>query len=230
MILEDTHLSKKARDKLEQYKPLAEFLSRCYGDNVEVVLHDISNLDHSAVAIYNNHVSGREMGAPMTYYGLKIIREKLYLDKDYSVNTKNILSNEKVLRSSTYFIKDDDGELIGTLCINVDVSRYVELGGLFESMAFGCCAGDAEQEYDKASELKETFPATVDDLIDATITDYIGEKGNISDLNPDRKTQLVSKLNEKGIFMFKGAVRKVSTALGVSEPTVYRYLNAANQE
>lgn len=218
-----------ARDKLEQYKPLAEFLSLCYGENVEVVLHDISDLDHSAIAIFNNHVSGRTMGAPMTYYGLKIIREKLYLDKDYSVNTKNVLSNGKVLRSSTYFIKDDSGNLIGTLCINVDVSQFVNMGKMFDKLAFGCL-GNAEKQHsnESATELKEAFPTTVDDLIDSTVMDFIGEKGSISDLTPERKIELVSKLNEKGIFMFKGTVKKVSVALGVSEPTVYRYLNAAN--
>lgn len=217
-----------AKEKLEKYLPIAEFLSRCYGNNVEVVLHDISDLDHSAIAIYNNHVSGRTKGAPMTYYGLKIIREKLYNDQDYSVNTKNVLSNGKVLRSSTYFLKDDEGELIGTLCINVDVSQYVELQKTMENMAFGCPAVNVREESDEqASSTKETFPETVDDLIDGTIMDFIGEKGSISDLTPERKIELVAKLQEKGIFMFKGTVKKVSEALGVSEPTVYRYRNIA---
>lgn len=222
-------MGKKAKEQLKKYIPLAEFLSRCYGDNVEVVLHDISDLDHSAIAIYNNHVSGRKLGAPMTYYGLQIIREKLYQDKDYSVNTKNVLSNGKILRSSTYFLKDDDGELIGTLCINVDVSQFVELGKLFENMTFGGREDMQEPAVTDTADPKEAFPATIDDLIDGTVLEFVGERGSISDLTPERKIELVSKLNEKGIFMFKGTVKKVSVALGVSEPTVYRYLNAANQ-
>lgn len=228
------------RDRLEKYKPLAEFLSQCYGNNVEVVLHDISDLDHSAVAIFNSHVSGRVIGAPMTYYGLKIIRDKLYKNMDYSVNTKNVLANGKTLRSSTFFLKDDDGELIGTLCINVDVSQYVALGKLLENMTFGAILQEdigpaepseqtAQASPDHTVTLKETFPTTVDDLIEATILESIGEKGAISDLTPERKIDLVSKLNEKGIFMFKGTVKKVSVALGVSEPTVYRYLSAVTQ-
>lgn len=223
-------MSQNARLLLEKYIPLAEFLSRCYGENVEVVLHDISDLDHSAIAIFNNHVSGRKTGAPMTYYGLKIIREKLYQDKDYSVNTKNVLSNGKVLRSSTYFIKDDSGELMGTICINVDVSHYVELSKVFDNMAFGNCIQEVEPKDSIAADIKETFPETVDDLINGTIIEFVGENGSVSDLTPERKIELVSRLNEKGIFMFKGTVRKVSVALGVSEPTVYRYLNAATQD
>ena len=216
-------MSDITKKRLEKYIPLAEFLSKCYGDNVEVVLHDIADLDHSAIAIFNNHVSGRKCGAPMTYYGLKIIRDKLYVKQNYSVNTRNVLSNGKVLRSSTYFIKDENGELLGTLCINVDVSHYIELGNLFERLSFG---NTDDNDIDDQN-AKETFPTTVDDLIDGTIIDFIGENGSISDLTPERKIELVAQLNEKGIFMFKGTVKKVSVALGVSEPTVYRYLSNA---
>lgn len=226
-------MSKEAKRALEQYIPLAEFLSRCYGDNVEVALHDIADLDHSAVVIYNNHVSGRKTGAPMTYYGLKIIREKLYLHQDYMLNTQNILDNGKVVRSSTFFIKNNGGELIGTLCINVDVSHYVELGNLFERLARGTDATDSAKQIEHAqtaANSKETFPTTVDDLIEGTIVEFVGENGSINDLTPERKIELVSQLNDKGIFMFKGTVRKVSTALGVSEPTVYRYINLATQK
>lgn len=218
-------MSDITKKRLEKYIPLAEFLSKCYGDNVEVVLHDIADLDHSAIAIFNNHVSGRKCGAPMTYYGLKIIRDKLYVEQNYSVNTRNVLSNGKVLRSSTYFIKDDNGELLGTLCINVDVSHYIELGNLFERLSFGNTNGNDKDDHNV--NVKETFPTTVDDLIDGTIIDFIGENGSISDLTPERKIELVAQLNEKGIFMFKGTVKKVSVALGVSEPTVYRYLSNA---
>lgn len=216
-------------EKLSMYIPLAEFLSCCFGDNVEVVLHDVSNLDNSAVVIFNNHVSGRKSGAPMTEYGLRIIREKRYTTEDFTANTKNILKNGKVLRSSTYFIKDDSGELIGTLCINVDVSRYVEMADLLGKMAgYGIFEQFVKEEEDTVLETSETFPTTVDDLIDSTIREFLGSDGNISDLTAERKTELVAKLNEKGLFMFKGAVRKVSTALEVSEPTVYRYLKSSN--
>lgn len=223
-------MNKEPHSQLEKYKPLAEFLSQCYGDNVEVVLHNIADLDHSAVAIFNSHVSGRDIGAPMTYYGLKIIRDKLYKDTDYSVNTKNILKNGKILRSSTFFLKDDEGELIGTLCINVDVSQYVELGRLLDNMVTGNIIKepltDSEENADNS---KDVFPTTIDDLIEGTILEFVGKNGATSDLTTERKIELVSRLNEKGIFMFKGTVKKVSFALGVSEPTVYRYLSTASQ-
>ena|GEM_PF-60584 len=216
--------------KLKEYIPLAEFMSKCYGDNVEVVLHDISDLDHSAVAIYNSHVSGRETGAPFTYFGLKIIREELYKKQDYVVDKRNILSNGKVLRASTYFITDDDGSLIGTLCVNMDVSHFVELSHMFDRMAFGA-GGEKELPEplpEPASSPKETFPTTVDDLIDGTLSEFVGDAGSADIMTPEQKIEFVGRLSDKGIFMYKGTVKKVSVALGVSEPSVYRYLNMAN--
>lgn len=218
-------MGSQAKKQLQPYIGLAEFLAHCYGENVEVVVHDISDLDRSAIAIFNNHVSGRKMGAPMPAHMLKTIRERKYRDKHYSVNTKNVLSNGRALRSSTYFIKDEAGELIGTMCINIDVSQYVELGRLFEKMAFGACAAAPEAE---PADSREIFPETVDDLIDNTIADFEGEDGDVSGFTPERKIEIVSQLNGKGIFMLKGTVKKVAAALGVSEPTVYRYLSIAN--
>jgi len=215
-----------AQEKLKSYIPLVEFLSKCYGENVEVVLHSVSDLDHSTIAIYNNHVSERKLGAPMTYFGLKIIRDKLYQTMDYTYDKKNVLDNGKILRSSTFFIKDDDGELIGTICVNVDVSSFVDLSLLFEKLAYGKGATDEViRPPAEPLNLKETFPATVDDLIDATIVEFVGDSGSVEHLTSERKIELVKKLDEKGIFMFKGTVKKVSHALGVSEPTVYRYRN-----
>ncbi|MFV0399848.1 MAG: transcriptional regulator [Oscillospiraceae bacterium] len=218
------------RERLQLYIDLAAFLANCYGENVEVAVHDISDLDHSAIAIYNNHVSGRKMGAPIATHMLNVIREKKYLDRNYSVNVKNKLSNGKVLRSSTYFIKDDTGELIGALCINVDVSQYVELAGFFDNLAFGRCASDEAPAPQEPEEGKDAFPGTVDELIGSTIADFEEENGAVSTFTPEQKIEIITRLNEKGTFLFKGTVKKISAALGVSEPTVYRYLSIIHQK
>ncbi|NLC83833.1 MAG: hypothetical protein GX749_01975, partial [Ruminococcaceae bacterium] len=40
---------------VKQYLPLVNFLAEIVGDNVEIVLHDFSNIEHSVVAIRNGH-------------------------------------------------------------------------------------------------------------------------------------------------------------------------------
>lgn len=53
---------------LQQYIKLTEFLGLALGPDYEVVLHDLTNKDHSIIAIANSHISGRKLGAPLTIW------------------------------------------------------------------------------------------------------------------------------------------------------------------
>ena len=55
---------------LQQYMKLTEFLGLTLGPDYEVALHDLTNKDRSIIAIANNHISGREIGAPLTNMAL----------------------------------------------------------------------------------------------------------------------------------------------------------------
>ena len=103
---------------LQHYIKLTEFLGKALGPDYEVALHDLTRKDRSIIAIANNYISGREVGAPLTNMSLSILRDKSYDLHYYGINV-----NGKDLRSSTFFIKDN-GKLIGLLCINFDDSRY----------------------------------------------------------------------------------------------------------
>ena len=43
---------------LEEYRKVARFMSKCYGENVEVVLHDLRDISSSSIEIFKIHVSG----------------------------------------------------------------------------------------------------------------------------------------------------------------------------
>lgn len=108
---------------LQQYMKLTEFLGLTLGPDYEVALHDLTNKDRSIIAIANNYISGREIGAPLTNMALGILRDRSYETNDYCLQYHGISVNGKDLRSNTFFIKQD-GRLIGMLCINFDDSRY----------------------------------------------------------------------------------------------------------
>ena len=111
---------------LQQYMKLTEFLGHALGPDYEVALHDLTNKDRSIIAIANNHISGREIGAPLTNVALSILRDRSYETSDYCLQYHGISANGKNLRSNTMFIKQD-GRLIGMLCINFDDSRYRDI-------------------------------------------------------------------------------------------------------
>ena len=100
---------------LQHYIKLTEFLGKALGPDYEVALHDLTRKDRSIIAIANNYISGREVGAPLTNMALSILRDKSYERMDYHLHYYSINVNGKDLRSSTFFIKDS-GKLIGTTC------------------------------------------------------------------------------------------------------------------
>ena len=108
---------------LQHYVKLTEFLGQALGPDYEVALHDLTDKNRSIIAIANNHVSGREIGAPLTNVALSILQDKSYESSDYRLHYYGVSINGKDLRSNTMFIKQD-GRLIGMLCINFDDSRY----------------------------------------------------------------------------------------------------------
>lgn len=114
-----------ANPLLQQYIKVTEFLGLTLGPDYEVALHDMTDKNRSIIAIANNHISGRDVGAPLTNVALKILMDKSYEVQDYRLHYCGMSAKGKVLRSSTMFIKQN-GKLIGMLCINFDDSKYRE--------------------------------------------------------------------------------------------------------
>ena len=113
-----------ANPLLQHYIKLTEFLGQALGPDYEVALHDMTDKNRSIVAIANNHISGREIGAPLTNVALKILMDKSYETQDYRLHYCGLSAEGKTLRSSTMFIKHNS-KLVGMLCINFDDSRYL---------------------------------------------------------------------------------------------------------
>ena len=63
---------------MQEYCELVGFLGKVLGQDYEVVLHDLTNMDNSVVAVANGHVSGRKIGSPMNENGLRLIRTEAW--------------------------------------------------------------------------------------------------------------------------------------------------------
>ena len=110
---------------LEPYAKLVNFLSAALGDNCEIALHDLTSKDQEIVAISNNPISGREVGAKLSNLSLHYLEEKQYLNHDYVMNYKTVGNDGKLMRAATYFIKEEGREMpVGMLCINVNISDF----------------------------------------------------------------------------------------------------------
>ncbi|HKJ86737.1 MAG TPA: PAS domain-containing protein, partial [Spirochaetia bacterium] len=97
-----------------------KFFAQQFPDT-EIVLHDISNLDRSIIAIENAHISGRRVGGSSTDLVLRILREQSFRERDFTPAYTSGSATGKFLNSGTYFIKHE-GELLGLLCTNTDLT------------------------------------------------------------------------------------------------------------
>ncbi len=217
---------------LQNYIKLTEFLGHVLGPDYEVALHDLTDKNRSLIAIANNHISGRTLGAPLTDLAFKLIEDYPYDKGDYRLNYKGVSENGTILRSSTMFIKDDLGDLIGLLCINFDNSRYQKLS----EKLLGLCHPDAFIEtnflfdQERISSIANTtdvehFFRSNTTSAESLIENIASERNiNIRHMSQAEKMTIISELNQLGVFNIKGSVREVADALQISTASVYRYL------
>ncbi len=210
---------------LEQYKVVVEFLGQALGPDYEIVLHDLSSGKNEIVAIANGSISGREVGAPLTNLALKFIAEKTYEHKDYEVGYPGISPRDAKLYTSTMFIKNPAGKLIGILCINYDTSRCTRALEALRELC-GSIFPDAGKLGAPAPDMQEKFQGSVRDLVRASVEEIIRSSGVPAErMTMDEKIAIVERLNEDGVFYLKGTVSEVAEYLSTSEATIYRYLS-----
>ena len=222
---------------LQQYVKLTEFLGLALGPDYEVALHDLTDKHRSIIAIANKHVSGREIGAPLTNVALSVLMDKSYETQDYRLHYFGVSAGGKELRSSTMFIKQN-GRLIGMLCINFDDSRYQAVSGQILSL----CHPDAYAKRvahpsaaDGASAAPPHRPETFRNSTEAVALDAISHElerlGVTAErLTSDERMQIIAGLEESGIFLLKGSVKDVAAGLCCSQASVYRYLTQIKKQ
>jgi predicted transcriptional regulator YheO len=204
------------------YLTLVDFLSEILGKNHEIVLHDLTDLNNSIIAIKNNN-SGRNVGGPATDLVLKIINNKELQLRNYISNYKGYSKNGEKFRSSTFFIRDIDDNLIGMLCINSDLSAIDKLVDAVQSII----SYNNIKEFDLDSgSYSENLSSSIEELTKDSIEMIVNTKGVSPDrMTPEEKIEIVNELNQKGIFLLKGAVSEVAHHLKSSEASIYRYLS-----
>jgi predicted transcriptional regulator YheO len=216
---------------IHNFIPLVEFLGSVMGSQCEVVLHDVRNIENSIVAIKNSHISNRKVGGSLTDLALSILKNKSYLEKDFLLNYAGKTQEGKIVRSSTFFIKDESGEVIGMLCLNMDVSKMIETRNLLDTLINGAMEVSSNGlQLNGKSPVSDTntiedFHTSIEDLTTSIILKTLTEMQIPPDrMSSDEKMEVIQKLNERGVFLIKGAVSEVATHLKSSEATIYRYL------
>lgn len=185
------------------------------GDRYEVILHDLSHVESSIVGIEGS-ITHRKIGGPATNYLIQLLREYGDEAKD-SINYKNVMPDGRVLLSSTIFIRDNDGKIIGSLCINQDLTDFMVANRLLERLV--------EFKNEEHEVPKEMFAQDISEVMESMVGSELALVNKpVAYMQKEDKLALVDDLEHKGIFDVKGSVEYVAECLGVTNFTVYNYL------
>jgi len=209
--------------ELKRFIPLVKTIAQMFGKNCEVVLHDFSSPQHSIVEIENGQVTGRKIGDPITDFALSIWRKDGYRKKkeDAIVNYRTKTKDGKILKSSTFFIRDDQEKMVGCMCINYDLTEYLMFNQIIEEF---CTNVDLNKE--KSEEEVETFTSDVDEVLEDIIRKAIDKIGKpVSIMQKSDKLMVAKIVDEKGGFLIKGAINQLASEISVSRYTIYNYLD-----
>ncbi len=211
--------------ELEKLIPIADAITNLFGENTEVVIHDFKNLESSIVYI-SGDVTRREIGAPATNLVLNGLKNNI----DKMENYKTVTNDGKILRSTTTFIRDEQQQIVGCMCINYDITDYLCCKAALEKLtAFPKqTASENGTEQDDGNEF---FENNVKSMIEKIIAEAIEELNKpIELMNKEEKMSFVKILDEKGVFLVKGAVDDLAEMLGVSKFTVYNWLEKVSHK
>lgn len=189
----------------------ADILVKMFGSKCEVAVHDFSNLESSLIHLAGT-ITEREIGSPITDLVLEQLRNEEVTD---FANYKTTSNKGLVMKSSTVFLRNSQNEVIGALCINVDISLLIQIGGeINELISFS----DDEQS-------KESFHTDIHEVIENMINQAL-EKHHKAPalLDKEEKIEVVKDLESRGAYLIKGATEYSASVLGVSKFTIYNYL------
>ena len=116
----------------------------------------------------------------------------------------------------TFIIRDENGEIIGMLAINFDISLMVAMKHALK---------DLTKEGPSGSGTSDTTSVTalLDDLIDQSIQ-LVGKP--VALMNKDDKVRAIRYLNDSGAFLITKSGPKVCATFGISKYTLYSYIDA----
>jgi predicted transcriptional regulator YheO len=218
-------MNKHDQDKHTIFKHLqsvARGIVETFGPRCEVVVHDLRRPDSSLIIVEGN-VTGRKEGAPLTDLVLRLLRSGK--TQEDLINYPTQTRDGRPLKSSTIFLRDIKGKPFGCLCINYDLTDVFTAKQLLDELHRTC------QPLYTDSSLEEDFARSVKEVLSDIIRKVLELVGKpVTHMGKEDKLRVVKLLDDKGVFLIKGAVETVAKVLGVSTITLYKYLREVGAE
>jgi len=201
---------------LKSYIPVANIITQTFGKKCEVSIHDLTQPESSVVYVANGTVTGRKEGQSFNHLIRQVLLSKRFKD-DCTANYLFETDNGKKIKSSSALIRNIEGEVVGMLCINYDLT----LSYLMKEEVLSFLP---ELTHDETPAEDDIPNQDVMTIIDELIENIIRNKDK-DNLKRKDNIELVRFMDEKGVFLVKGAIDKVAERLDLSKVTIYSYLD-----
>lgn len=203
----------KLFDENKLFSQMLTLIASQFGGHCEVVLHDLTkDYNHTIVDIRNGHVTNRSVGGCGSNLGLEVLNGSV-VDGD-RFNYVTTTSDGKILRSSSIYIRNNKDEVIGSICINLDITETMRFEGFLRKY----------NHFEPAQE--EFFAQDVNHLLDYLIEQGAQLVGKApAEMNKDERVAFLKYLDEKGAFQITKSSVKICELLGISKFTLYNDLD-----
>lgn len=201
---------------LKSYIPIANMIAKTFGNHCEVVIHDLTQPESSVVYVSNGNVTGRKEGQSFDHLVRQVLLSKHFKD-DCTLNYAFETVDGKKIKSSSALIRNLDAEVIGMICINIDLTvAYLNQQQLSDFLP---------KENDEPMEQEtDLLDHNVTSILDNLIENIVQNK-DIHTFKRKDNIELIRFMDAKGVFLVKGAVEKVASCMGLSKVTIYSYLD-----
>lgn len=206
---------------LKAYIPVANMLTQTFGKNCEIVIHDLTQPESSVVYVANGTVTGRKEGQAFDHLIRQVLLNKTFKD-DCTANYIFEGDNGKKIKSSSALIRNPEGEVVGMLCINYDLTvSYLIQERLNEFLPTSLPELTPTEESAPSQDVLTIIDELIDNIIKNTDIGNLKRRDNI---------EIIRFMDEKGVFLVKGAIDKVAASMGLSKVTIYSYLDEVREK
>jgi len=209
---------KTANDHIfDHYTRVGEIISEKFSPYLEVIIHDLRNPEHSIIAIFNSHITGRKIGDGTSDIGYKKLANEL---PDKIVNYENISPSGSKMKSSSLTIRDEHNKIIGSMAFNFDLAPFENIQEFFNTITKTNISqlGDFPKQ-------EQFFMWDIRDELEQELNKYIiANRLQGKALTKKDKLNVVSLMNKRGHIKKRGSVSILSELLAITRPTLYKYI------
>ena len=209
---------------LELLTQVAQGMAAHFGNNCEVVIHDLrKDIESSIVYIENGHVSNRKLGDGPSEIVLETLKKNPNTLKDrLSYLTRT--DDGRILKSSTMYIRGKEQTVDYILAINYDITGLMTIDNALKSIISTSETASGDKQPQKITH-------NVNELLDTLIEQSVALVGKpVALMNKDDKVAAIQYLNDAGAFLITRSGDKVSTYFGISKFTLYSYMDVNKEK